>query len=169
MPSASAGRCLVLEDILLRGRWIQSHLEHHVWIHPEHSPHQNAGDPAAGDHMEVHLQMLELLQGEVTVIPRPWAASLGDRGRERWLNSFIPAPITDLRHWKPSRIKELGPINQKVLEGPWEGNGGNRHLIPHVGRLHTLPLSGWGTRVPWSPWRHRGHFVSLVPLEGEQC
>ena len=84
------------------------------------------GDPAAGDHMEVHLQMLELLS-KVRGGPDPTAYTERQLrweivDRERWLNSFIPAPITDLklvkwRHWKPSRIKELGPINQK---GPLE-------------------------------------------------
>ena len=48
---------------------------------------------------------------------------MGDRGQRTMAEQLlIPAPITDLklvkwRHWKPSRIKELGPINQKVLEG----------------------------------------------------
>ena len=69
--------------------------------------------------------------------------------RERWLNSFIPAPITDLklvkwRHWKPSRIKELGPINQKVLEGHLRRKWAERllaHLIPHAGEIaHLAPL-----------------------------
>ena len=71
--------------------------------------------------------------------------------RERWLNSFIPAPITDLklvkwRHWKPSRIKELGPINQKVLEGHLRRKWAERllaHLIPHAGDIpHLAPLRG---------------------------
>ena len=71
----------------------------------------------SGDHIEVHLQMLELL-AKVRSGPDPTAYSERQLrweivDRERWLNSFIPAPITDLklvkwRHWKPSRIKELG-------------------------------------------------------------
>ena len=72
---------------------------------------------------------------------------MGDRG----LNSFIPAPITDLklvkwRQWKPSRIKELGPINQKVLEGHLRRKWAERllaHLIPHAGEIsHLAPLRG---------------------------
>ena len=71
----------------------------------------------SGDHIEVHLQMLELL-AKVRSGPDPTAYSERQLrweivDRERWLNSFIPAPITDLklvksRHCKPSRIKELG-------------------------------------------------------------
>ena len=113
------------------------------------------GDPAAGDHMEVHLQMLELL-AKVRSGPDPTAYSERQLrweivDRERWLNSFIPAPITDLklvkwRHWKPSRIKELGPINQKVLEGHLRRKWAERllaHLIPHAGEIaHLAPLRG---------------------------
>jgi len=71
--------------------------------------------------------------------------------REKWLNSFIPAPITDLklvkwRHWKPSRIKELGPVNQKVLEGHLRRKWAERllaHLIPHSDKIaHLAPLGG---------------------------
>ena len=52
------------------------------------------GDPAAGDHMEVHLQMLELL-AQVRSGPDPTAYSERQLrweivDRERWLNSFIP-------------------------------------------------------------------------------
>ena len=111
------------------------------------------GDPAAGDHMEVHLQMLELL-AKVRGGPDPTAYSERELrweivDRERWLNSFIPAPITDLklvkwRHWKPPRIKELGPINQKVLEGHLRRKWAERllaHLIPHAGEIpHLAPL-----------------------------
>ena len=113
------------------------------------------GDPAAGDHMEVHLQMLELL-AKVRGGPDPTAYSERELrweivDRERWLNSFIPAPITDLklvkwRRWKPSRIKELGPINQKVLEGHLRRKWAERllaHLIPHAGEIpHLAPLRG---------------------------
>ena len=113
------------------------------------------GDPAAGDHMEVHLQMLELLS-KVRGGPDPTAYTERQLrweivDRERWLNSFIPAPITDLklvkwRHWKPSRIKELGPINQKVLEGHLRRKWAERllaHLIPHAGEIaHLAPLRG---------------------------
>ena len=66
------------------------------------------GDPAAGDHMEVHLQMLELL-AKVRGGPDPTAYSERQLrweivDRERWLNSFIPAPITDLKlvKWRHS-------------------------------------------------------------------
>ena len=113
------------------------------------------GDPAAGDHMEAPLQMLELL-AKVRSGPDPTAYSERQLrweivDRERWLNSFIPAPITDLklvkwRHWKPSRIKELGPINQKVLEGHLRRKWAERllaHLIPHAGEIaHLAPLRG---------------------------
>ena len=113
------------------------------------------GDPASGDHMEVHLQMLELL-AKVRGGPDPTAYTERQLrweivDRERWLNSFIPAPITDLklvkwRHWKPSRIKELGPINQKVLEGHLRRKWAERllaHLIPHAGEIsHLAPLRG---------------------------
>ena len=105
------------------------------------------GDPAAGDHMEVHQQMVELL-AKVRGGPDPTAYTERQLrweivDRERWLNSFIPSPITDLklvkwRHWKPSRIKELGPINQKVLEGHLRRKWAERllaHLIPTRGRL----------------------------------
>ena len=59
---------------------------------------------------------------------------------------FIPAPITDLklvkwRHWKPSRIKELGPINQKVLEGHLRRKWAERllaHLTPHTEEIAHL-------------------------------
>ena len=107
------------------------------------------GDPAAGDDMEVHLQMLELL-AKVRGGPDPTAYSERQLrweivDRERWLNSFIPAPITDLklvkwRHWKPSRIKELGPINQKVLESPEKEMGGTR--------TGTLDPPCWGDPTP---------------------
>ena len=113
------------------------------------------GDEAAGDRMEVHLQMLELLSkvrggpGPTAYTERQLRWEIVDR--ERWLNSFIPAPITDLklvkwRHWKPSRIKELGPINQKVLEGHLRRKWAERllaHLIPHAGEIaHLAPLRG---------------------------
>ena len=75
---------------------------------------------------------------------------MGDCGQRAMAEQFHPAPITDLklvkwRHWKPSRIKELGPINQKVLEGHLRRKWAERllaHLIPHAGRLPTSPLSG---------------------------
>ena len=113
------------------------------------------GDPSAGDHMEVHTQMLELL-AKVRSGPDPTAYT--DRqirweiiDREKWQQSFIPSPITDLklvkwRHWKPSRIKELGPINQKVLENHLRRKWAERllsHLIPHAGDIpHLAPLRG---------------------------
>ena len=123
------------------------------------------GDPAAGDHMEVHLQMLELL-AKVRGGPDPTAYSERQLrweivDRERWLNSFIPAPITDLklvkwRHWKPSRIKELGPINQKVLEGHLRRKWAERllaHLIPHAGEIpHLAPLRGDNEEL--ESWRY---------------
>ena len=83
--------------------------------------------------MEVHLQMLELL-AKVRGGPDPTAYSERELrweivDRERWLNSFIPAPITDLklvkwRHWNQSE-------------------GLLAHLIPHAGEiLHLAPLRG---------------------------
>ena len=83
------------------------------------------GDPNAGDPMEVHELMVNLL----SMVPRgPDPTTYSERqlrweivDREKWVKSFTPSPLTNLqlvkwRHWKPSRIKEVGPINQKVLE-----------------------------------------------------
>ena len=130
------------------------------------------GDPAAVEHMEVHLQMLELLS-KVRGGPDPTAYTERQLrweivDRERWLSSFIPAPITDLkllkwRHWKPSRIKELGPINQKVLEGHLRRKWAERllaHLIPHAGDIaHLAPLR--------ETMRNRSSMISLeIPASG---
>ena len=148
--------------------------------------------------MEVHLQMLELL-AKVRSGPDPTAYSERQLcweivDRERWLNSFIPAPITDLklvkwRHWKPSRIKELGPINQKVLEGHLRRKWAERllaHLIPHAGEIaHLAPLRAHNEEqdVPRSSRRYpfpdtssempclgtNAQMEPADPLEGEQC
>ena len=91
--------------------------------------------------LQVHLQMLELL-AKVRSGPDPTAYSERQLrweivDRERWLNSFIPAPVTDLN---------LGPINQKVLEGHLRRKWAERllaHLIPHAGEIaHLAPLRG---------------------------
>ena len=134
---------LVLEDIGSRVTWTTTF----GYILNTALTRTGGGDPAAGDHMEVHQQMLELL-AKVRGGPDPTAYTERQLrweivDRERWLNSFIPAPITDLklvkwRHWKPSRIKELGPINQKVLEGHLRRKWAER-LLAHL----TLGLPPW--------------------------
>ena len=83
------------------------------------------GDPAAGDHMEVHQQMLELL-AKVRGGPDPTAYTERQLrweivDRERWLNSFIPAPI-DHRP-QTGQVETLEAISNQ--EGIWGGNGRN--------------------------------------------
>ena len=113
------------------------------------------GDPNAGDPMEVHELMVNLM----STVPRgPDPTAYSDRqlrweivDREKWVKSFTPSPITNLqlvkwRHWKPSRIKEVGPINQKVLENHLRRKWAERllsHLIPHAAVIpHLAPLQG---------------------------
>ena len=97
------------------------------------------GDPNAGDPMKVHELMVNLL----SMVPRgPDPTAYSDRqlrweivDREKWVKSFTPSPITNLqlvkwRHWKPSRIKEVGPYQP---EGPGEPPPSE------VGRKASLP------------------------------
>lgn len=105
--------------------------------------------------MEVHELMVGLMS---TVTRGPGPATYSDHqlrweivDREKWVKSFTPSPITNLqlvkwRHWKPSRIKEVGPINQKVLENHLRRKWAERllsHLIPHAAVIpHLAPLQG---------------------------
>ena len=75
----------------------------------------------------------------------------GDPDWEKWAKSFTPSPLTNLqlvkwRHWKPSRIKEVGPVNQKVLENHLRRKWAERllsHLIPYASGIpHLAPLRG---------------------------
>ena len=113
------------------------------------------GDPDSGDPMEVHELMVNLL----SVVPRgPDPTAYSERqlrweisDREKWAKSFTPSPLTNLqlvkwRHWKPSRIKEVGPVNQKVLENHLRRKWAERllsHLIPYASGIpHLAPLRG---------------------------
>ena len=73
---------------------------------------------------------------------------MGDRGQRTMAEQFHSC--SDYRpqagQVEPSRIKELGPINQKVLEGHLRRKWAERllaHLIPHAGEIpHLAPLRG---------------------------
>ena len=113
------------------------------------------GDPDSGDPMEVHELMVNLL----SLVPRgPDPTAYSERqlrweisDREKWAKSFTPSPLTNLqlvkwRHWKPSRIKEVGPVNQKVLENRLRRKWAERllsHLVPYASGIpHLAPLRG---------------------------
>ena len=113
------------------------------------------GDPDSGDPMEVHELMVNLL----SLVPRgPDPTAYSERqlrweisDREKWAKSFTPSPLTNLqlvkwRHWKPSRIKEVGPVNQKVLENHLRRKWAERllsHLVPYASGIpHLAPLRG---------------------------
>ena len=89
------------------------------------------GDPAAGDHMEVHLQMLELL-AKVRGGPDPTAYSERELrweivDRERWLNSFIPAPITDLKLVKWETLEAISYQRAGAYQSEGLGRSPERH------------------------------------------
>ena len=135
------------------------------------------GDPDSGDPMEVHELMVNLL----SVVPRgPGPTAYSERqlrweisDREKWAKSFTPSPLTNLqlvkwRHWKPSRIKEVGPVNQKVLENHLRRKWAERllsHLIPYASGIpHLAPLRG--TTRPRSSLTSSGTLVSGHSVRG---